>query len=179
MTRDAVYETRFGLTGQGILILLTSIGFCSIFIFVPDISLTMRLIGTTFFGLIGTATLGIVLTRRVALRVDADGVTLAGYPIRYRATLLYVPWTEVQAIVLWAQHGRSTLPYIGIRRNKDARKMKPMGRVNRWLTSWVVPHIPLDLVQSSRPIINWRLDHDRLAKAVATHAPDVQIVNVN
>jgi hypothetical protein len=37
-------------------------------------------------------------SRKVALRIDADGITLGGSPMRYKATTRVVEWREVQRV---------------------------------------------------------------------------------
>jgi hypothetical protein len=59
---------------------------------------------------------------RVALRVDARGVTLGGSPPHYRATTAVVPWTDIVSVMLWRQvlPTGALMPYLGLERRPGA-----------------------------------------------------------
>ncbi|QFG22549.1 hypothetical protein [Actinomadura sp. WMMB 499] len=139
----------------------------------PDVSLLVRVLGGGLFGTTTLLFLAFMVLRRVAFRVDAKGITVAGNPLRYRATLLFVPWQEVQTVVLWKQHLAQNMPYVGIQRNEDARPGKG-GRGHDPVLRAAAPHVPTEIVRSSRAVNGWRLDRDRLAAAVAPLRPGRQ-----
>jgi hypothetical protein len=56
----------------------------------------------------GLALLWGAASRRVAVRVDAHGITLGGSPLRYRGTTMLVPWTDITNVLLWEQTGPSS-----------------------------------------------------------------------
>jgi hypothetical protein len=117
-------------------------------------------------------------SRKVALRVDASGVTLGGSPFRYAATTVHVPWSDVDAIVLWYQHALSaSLPYFGIQRRPGVCVPRARRRRDSILGS-VVPHVPVDVVRASQPIASWYLNREELASAVDRFSPGTPIRNV-
>lgn len=118
--------------------------------------------------------------RRVALRVDADGVTLGGSPLRYRATTAVVPWADIVAIVLWKQvlSTGQLVPYLGLERQPGAESLPgPAGRPSEVMASGLVPDLPAGVLAASRPVHGWRLDRRALARTVAAFAPDVAVVD--
>lgn len=169
------YEVRYGPTAGNVAWLagtLALTGAC----FLPGLPMAVRVIGIVLFGG-GSVVLAVSMARRqVAFRVDSAGITVAGGPVRYRAGLLYVPWEEVQAIVLWKQHTAANNPYVGIQRAGGSATERLGGAQRRFVRA-AVPHVPAEVVRFSRPIIGWRLDRDRLASAVAHFAPHVTIVD--
>lgn len=94
---------------------------------------------TAVFGSFAVISVASALSRKVALRVDAAGVTLGGGPFRYEATTRFHPWDSIAAITLWKRYfpvtiGRWTpfslgpLRYIGLRRIPGAPPITPAGR---------------------------------------------------
>jgi hypothetical protein len=117
----------------------------------------------------------VAASRKVALRVDASGVTLGGRPFHYAATTVYVPWSDVDAIVLWYQQvSTHSMLYIGIQRRPGASAPRGSRRRNSLLGS-VVPHVPVDVVRASRPLVSWYLDREELASAVDRFSPGTPI----
>lgn len=121
-----------------------------------------------------------VLGRRVAFRVDADGVTLGGSPMRYRATTTVFPWADIVALVLWQQvlPTGSLMPYLGLQRRPGA--VPPAGFPGRRggaVPAGLVPDLPADVLMSGRAVDGWRLDRRRLARAVARFAPDAWVLD--
>ncbi|RJL31392.1 hypothetical protein [Bailinhaonella thermotolerans] len=122
----------------------------------------------------GAPLLVAMATRRVALRVDATGVTLGSSTLRPRTAA--VPWPEIHAIVLW----QNELPVgprfsrIGLWR-ADGLPPLPKPRGVRVATR-LAPDVPADIVNASRPVSGWRLDRHRLEVAVATFAPEVPVI---
>lgn len=121
-----------------------------------------------------------VLGRRVALRVDADGVTLGGSPMRYRATTTVVPWADIVAVVLWQQvlPAGTLMPYLGLQRRPGAAPLAgPPGRRGGTVPAGLVPDLPADVLMSGRAVNGWRLDRRGLARAVAVFAPDAWVLD--
>ena len=97
-----------------------------------------------------------LLHRRVALRVDAAGVTLGGSPLHYRAGTVLVPWPDIVAILLWQQilPSGALVPQLGVQRRQDETPQ---------LTTRAVP--------------GFHLDRNALAHAVTHYAPHVLLVD--
>jgi hypothetical protein len=67
------------------------------------------------------------------------------------------------------------MPDVGLQRRAGAPPISSRARkVNRVL----VPHVPAEIIQSSRPINLWRLDRARLDAAVAAFAPQVHVIDI-
>jgi hypothetical protein len=97
-----------------------------------------------------------LLHRRVALRVDAAGVTLGGSPLHYRASTVRVPWPDIVAILVW-QHilpSGALVPQLGVQRRQDE-----------------TPQL------TTRPVSGFQLDRRALARAAAVYAPHVLVLD--
>jgi len=123
--------------------------------------------------------LAAMATRRVALRLDQDGVTLgrmAFPPTR----LVRVPWHDIEDVVLFDRRrtgGYGWVSHIGLRLRPGA--VRPPGvptpgtlraliyRLNAGREPW-----PADVY---RVISGWDVDDTELARAVHTFAPHVSI----
>ncbi len=143
---------------------------------------------------------------RVALRVDARGVTLGGSPLHYQATTAVVPWADIASVVLWRQVLPTgvLMPYLGLKRRPGAaelpaaspshtRPVLPQGRRPRvpdipgpdsrsrgsHRPEGLAPDIALDVLMASRAVDRWRLDRRALARAVAGFAPDVRVLDAD
>ena len=113
-------------------------------------------------------------SRKVAFRVDQQGVTLGGGPLQYEAHTSFFPWEGVHAVVLW----RRTAPP----RRPALRMSAP--RISVWYVS-VQRHTqlprpaPEDLkADATRGMQAFRVDDARLAAAIATFAPAVQLIKL-
>jgi hypothetical protein len=104
------------------------------------------------------AVLGCLLYRRVALRVDAAGVTLGGPPLRYRTAATVVPWPDIEAVELWQRilPSGALVPQLGVRRRQDE-----------------TPQLTTHAVSS------FQLDRRALARAVAGYAPHVPVLDTD
>ncbi|TDC43051.1 hypothetical protein E1281_35505 [Actinomadura sp. KC345] len=175
MASDEMYEVRYGPTLKNTVVLAASVLF-TLGCLIPGMPLIIRVLGIALFGTGSLLFLAFMVVRRVAFRVDANGITVAGSPLRYQATLLSVPWTEVQAVVLWKQHTARNMPYVGVQRHKDGPGQPGAG--SRRVLGALTPHVPADVAHSSRAVNGRRLDRDRLAIAVAHFAPHVEIADL-
>lgn len=121
-------------------------------------------------------------SRRVALRVGAEGVSLTLSPPWSERHTAVVPWSDIERIVLWRQPaGRTSIRYIGLERRPGAPSLpgSASGRLSG-VVRWVVPEtVPTQVAADSRPITGWRLDRRRLEAAVAAFAPHVPIVDLD
>jgi hypothetical protein len=174
MEPRGVYEARYGPNLKNVAFLVTCLVFVSA-AFLPDMPFVGRVLLVVFFGLGVVMALLFMVDRRVALRVDAKGITLAGGNLRYKALLLSVPWEEVDAVVLWRQHSAANLPYVGLQLRPDSPTLQQHQVVARRAMRTLAPHVPPEVALFSRPVNGWRLDKERLRSAVAHFAPSVEI----
>jgi hypothetical protein len=117
-----VYEARFGWSARSGRAITISALFVAIGILVP-MSTALRLVDFAFFGGGGALMLAIICSRQLALTVDAQGITLGGMPPRHRSKTTFVPWADIEKVVVWKQtlppYGQS-MPYIGLVRRPGA-----------------------------------------------------------
>jgi len=120
-------------------------------------------------------------SRKVAFRVDHNGVTLGGGPFRYEAHTSFFPWEGVHAVVLWRRTpprrwpGRqwpvafASVRYVSVQRHTELRPM-PHGGPGP---------APEDLkAGATRGMQAFRVDETRLAAAIASLAPAVQLITL-
>ena len=122
------------------------------------------------------------LSRRVALRVDAAGVTLPLTPPWPSSRTAVVPWSDIEAVVLFTQHvGVASIPYVGLQRRPGLPPLPGSARSRflRRMNHAVVPHVPPDVLADSRQATSWRLHRPRLKAAVRHFAPSVKIVDLD
>jgi hypothetical protein len=175
MTDDPfAYETYHGLrgrTGPGILMCLLFV----IFGLAVRMPLGLRIADLLLFGGAGTLLLVNGLSNRVALRADAEGVTLSAPLLRYRAAATFVPWASIERIVLWEQRQvrGGPMPFVGLVGRADAAPQR--GRLAR-INAHFSPPIPDGSTYLAvRAVTGWHLDVPRLTAAVARYAPTVRI----
>ncbi|WP_282780966.1 MULTISPECIES: hypothetical protein [unclassified Nocardia] len=174
-----MYEARLGFDPRSTGIL----GICALFVvvalLVPDMPVALQVVTIVFFGGGGVLLAVGMASRKLALRVDEDGVTLGGNPLRRRATTVFVSWSEIAAIVLFRQrlsHG-ATMRYIGVQRHAGLPPLPSAAGRTAQAASRLIPHVPPDVVAASRAISGWRLDEDRLIAALRHHAPHVRLID--
>jgi hypothetical protein len=132
---------------------------CAAVVILIPINLPMPLLPT--IALIGgglLVVLGCLLYRRVALRVDAAGVTLGGAPLRYRTAATVVPWPDIVAVELWQRilPSGALVPQLGVRRRQDE-----------------TPQL------TTHAVSGFQLDRRALARAVAHHAPHILVLDAD
>lgn len=182
--RDAqgsIYEERYGFPPK----MLATIAGCIAFVVVAlvvDLSTATRALTIGLFGGGGALLTFLGLSRRVALRADGTGITLGGSPLRYDATVLKVPWSEVDAVVLWRQEiytnrAYVSMDYLGVQRRTGSSSAESGSRRAASGVPPVDDGIDAGLVADSRAITGYRLDEDRLAAALRYHAPSVHLVD--
>lgn len=179
MTPSDVYEERYGPDPKTILVIAVCLLFTAAALLVPLDALT-RILTLALFGVGGVVMAIGTFSRKVALRVDDTGITLGGSPLRHAATTVHVPWTEVQAVVLWRQRTAQNLPWIGVLRPHDAPPLRgtPTGPAGKLMAGfgYAVSGAPDPrLLAAGRAVNGWRLDLDRLTAAVRHHAPGVPV----
>jgi len=176
------YVARYGWNRRSGTLIIGALVFVVIAITAP-MSLPLRVVTIVFFGGGALWFIGSAATRRVALRVDATGITLGGSPARYRSTTLLVPWADVKEIVLWRQpmpYGRS-IRYLGVVRRKHAHPpaRRRGRRASQTAARALTPNVSADTLLASRAVNLWRLDPGRMATAVAHFAPGIRVLDQN
>jgi hypothetical protein len=119
--------------------------------------------------------------RTTAFRADQAGITLGTVPDRLtvrRGSRLFVPWGDVERIILYPVHprgrgGRAVVQCIGVQRRATAQ---PLLWGNEQAPGCPVPRVP---AWATRMISGWRLDRSRLAAVTAAVAPDVPILDTS
>jgi hypothetical protein len=177
MAREvAVYEERYrwsrrtaSVVAAGVLAVLVAVGVAMPLL--PALILLAAGVPALLWG---------AASRRVAVRVDARGVTLGGSPLRYRSTTLLVPWADITNVLLW-QHllpAGTLVPRLGLEcRPAAAATQSAARRHGPTATGGLTPDLPADVIAASRPVSGWRLDRRGLASAVARFAPDVRVLD--
>jgi hypothetical protein len=178
---DHIYVARFGLTPRDLILL----PFCILAIVVGTVMVNDgQMIGALAY-LIGGGYLfmamAALVSRRVALAVTAEGITLGLAPPWPASRSAFVPWSDIEAVILWRQDaGRATMRYIGVVRRADApplpgsAKSSALRRINK---AFVPRHLSEGVVADSRQISFWRLNKTRLTTAVNHFRPDVPVVD--
>ena len=183
MLPDAlVYEERFRWTRTSVTALALCSAFVLVAIAVPHMPLPLRvvIIACCAYG----AFLSVIVPacRKVALRVDARGLTLGGSPLRYKATTRAIPWHEVQRVFLW-RRGPSGVRYLSVERPAGAPPLSPggTGKADRpALYRAPNPQVPSPTLKvgTTRGMQAFSIDDARLSDAIAHYAPSVSIVNL-
>ena len=162
-----VYQASYGRTykhfiGIGFGLVMTAI-------FLPAaLPAWQKLIIVGTFG--GTALLlaRLALSRKPALRVDAAGVTIRPYPLRFKAIAFY-PWADVDRIVLLpVQDTPAQCVWIKLRDGASlfgGGPVRPKSRKAVYFAQAVVA------------VNGWTLHPARLAAAVACFAPGVEVID--
>jgi hypothetical protein len=174
-----VYVARYGWNGRSGGLIIGAAVFVLIAVTVP-MSLALRVVTLVLFGGGALVFIASIATRRVALRVDARGITLGGSPGRYRSTTRLIPWADVREVVLWRQpmpYGRS-VRYVAVARHRGAPPLAGRrGRRAGQVTARGLTPVSGDVLLASRAANLWRLDTDRMTAAVAHFAPGVRVVD--
>jgi hypothetical protein len=125
-------------------------------------------------------------SRKVAFRVDQKGVTLGGGPLWYEANTSFFPWEDVHAVVLWQRKVAPgvSVRYVSVQRHTELPPMSPAGSgVADQPAFYLSPRpqnpAPEDLkAGATRGTQAFRVDDARLAAAIATFAPIVQLIKL-
>jgi hypothetical protein len=179
---DHTDVARFGWTPRDLVLVPA----CVLFVAVGTI---MAMGGEVLLGTLATLLGGaymviwliVGLSRRVALAVTADGITLGAVPPWPVSRTAFVPWSDVETVVLWQQAtGYTRTDYVGVHRREGAPPLPGSARsplLRRVNMMFVPAGLPAPLVADSRPASCWRLDKVRLVAAVNQFAPQVAVVD--
>lgn len=183
MLPDAlVYEERYHWTRTSV----SALAGCSFFvlfgILIPQIPLPLRVVIIACSGCGAFLSVIVPACRKVALRIDANGITLGGSSfLRYKATTRVVPWHEVQRVLLWRRV--PGVRYPGVERPVDAPPLSPGGAGQADRPAFYRapnPQIPSPTLKvgTTRGMQAFSVDDARLSEAIAHYAPSVSIVNL-
>jgi hypothetical protein len=171
----AVYQEHYqwsrrtmSVVAAGVLAVLVAVGVAMPLL--PTLLLLAAGVGALLWG---------AAARRVAVRVDARGVTLGGSPLRYRGTTMTVSWPDITNVLLWQQllPPGTLVPHLGLERRQAATVSQGAVSRGQSTAAGLGPEIPADVLAASRQVIGWRLDRRGLARAVARFAPDVWVLD--
>jgi hypothetical protein len=137
----------------------------------------------------GLVPLMAAFTRREAMRVDEEGVTLACAPLMltqhglwWRTPTVKVFWHEIDAVVLFSlsSSGASLdVPFIGLGLRADAElppgEPRSLGLWRR-LSRWMGQASPPREVDLYRQILGWKPDEQRLREAVRLYCDGVRVM---
>ncbi|MCP9620811.1 hypothetical protein FOH10_25660 [Nocardia otitidiscaviarum] len=178
---NRVYEVRFGFTVQDVSTISVCAGFALV-AFLPGCPLLLRIACLGFFGGGGLVYLYQILnltwSRRVALRVDATGITLGESPILgHRKGIVRVPWCQLTSVAVVTEPGRHPLTYICVAtRDRPSALPNPPASWRDGVHDFGIPHPSPGLFTASRRIIGWELNRTRLEQAVKQNAPGVDVL---
>jgi hypothetical protein len=176
-----VYEERYRWTRTS----GTALAGCSMFmlicIVVPQPPHLSRIPFIAFFACGAFFSVFVPLSRRVALRVDASGLTLGGNPLRYKATTRVVPWHEVQRVFLWRRG--PGVRYLSVERPAGAPPLSPGGTGIADRPAFYLapnPQVPSPTLKAgtTRGMQAFSVDDARLSDAIGHYAPSACIVNL-
>jgi hypothetical protein len=171
------YEERYRLTGSVALSLAVSLGMLAIALYSSQ-SILLALSVLTFVA-VTVPSLAAAAGRRIAFRADPLGLTLGAEPLSWPgrdSSPVFIPWSDVERIVLYAgpksrEPGASRRQCIGIQRRPGAPRL-PRG--NGPARRCPVPGLAEG---TTRQVVAWRLDRERLKALAAAVAPGIPFVD--
>lgn len=181
LTDTLVYEERYRWTRTSV----TALALCSALVLVavavPVMPLPLRVVIIACCGFGAFLSVLVPASRKVALRVDASGLTLGGNPLRYKATTRAIPWHEVQRVFLWRRG--PGVRYLSVERPADAAPLSLGGtgtadKPALYLSPYPQVPAPTLKVGTTRGMQAFSVDDTRLTDVIAHYAPSVSIVNL-
>jgi hypothetical protein len=182
MPRDAlVYEERYRWTRTSVFALASCSAFALLSIVVPQLPLLLRVVIIACCAYGAFYSVIVPASRKIALRVDVDGITLGGYPPRYKATTRVIPWHEVQRVFLWRRF--PSVRFLSVERPADAPPLSPDGTGKGDRPPFYRspnPQVPSPTLKigTTRGMQAFSVDDARLSDAIAHYAPSASIVNL-
>ena len=165
------YEERYRLTGAalGLVSALLALGFGLLW--------HTQLIFAALTVLAAVPAVLALVLRPVAFRADHAGITLGSDRLLPRRPAVFIPWTDVERIILYPDRKAAGLgdylwasgevECIGVLRREGAPAL-PYGNKQ-------APGCP-SLAPATRRVIHWRLDRERLAAVTAAVAPGIPVI---
>lgn len=178
----AAYEVRIGRDWSSLKLLVGALVMAGVGVLIPDLWVSVVWIGVLLLFAVVFAVR--MLRRPLALRVDAEGVTLGSVQAFGSAKVTArESWDDLAAVVLFYRSS-GALPKvrcIGLMRLDDQSDAAPDTRSDGrpdGQPDATFAHVPADVVQRSLMITGWRLDRRRLADVIEAHAPDVDLLDL-
>jgi hypothetical protein len=108
----------------------------------------------------------------VAFRADHAGITLGSDRLLPRRRAVFIPWTDVETIILYPCYtgNPGQAYYIGVQR-RDGAPALPYG--NEQSPACPVPGV---MAGATRRVTRWRLDRARLAAVIVAVAPGIRVI---
>jgi hypothetical protein len=182
LPEQGCYEERYRLTGSaalGLAASLLALGLGLLWQGQVIIAIVAVLVAALIPGRAAGVVVYAAARRAVAFRADHEGIILGAIPgklTRRRGAAVFVPWADVEQIVLYPAYpggrgGHAQARCIGIRRRQGAPAL-PGG--NEQAPGCPVPGVAAG---ATRRITGWRLDRERLAAVTAAVAPGIPVVD--
>jgi hypothetical protein len=174
-----LYEERYRLTGSVALSLAVSLAMMGIALhFSYGIWLALSVLA---FVTVTVPCLAAAASRRIAFRADPLGITLGSEPLSWPgrdSAPVFIPWTDVERIVLYSGPKSRELSAggrqcIGIQRRPGAPRL-PRG--NEPALRCPVPGLAKG---TTRQVVAWRLDRERLKALTAAVAPGIPVIDAD
>ena len=175
-----MYEARYGFTPRTVVLVFVSLVFVGLG-FLPGLGALYRF---AIFGLFGGGVVAVVLMAAsgyTALRVDWNGVTLGGSPLR-RSQHAVVPWSDITGITLWVVRSQTIgnsgrTPMVTLLRRPGSPRLpgRAYGAVAREVYAAVGGPGDLETINASAPVQMWKLDRAQFVATVARYAPHVPV----
>jgi hypothetical protein len=176
---QGLYEERYRLTGSiaaSLAVSLVMLGIALHFSYAAWLALSV--LG---FVTVSVPALAAAAGRRIAFRADPLGITLGASPLSWPghdSSPLFIPWSDVEKIVLCSgpkarEPGAKDRQWIGIQRRPGAPRL-PRG--NEPARRCPVPGLA---VGTTRQVVAWRLDRERLEALTAAVAPGIPVIDAD
>jgi hypothetical protein len=181
------YQVRYSLTGLVGFAILVSAALATaggyIVVSAPD---EFKLGGLLLFlpGACGVViTTWVLVTRRIALRADENGIFLGGDPLRPSSTSVQVPWDQVEQIIIWRR------PAITADAAKRQLRLWPVIQIGIVRRSRAEEYTSFyrDLASFGAPVTGaagivksaggYHLNTHRLEECIGQYAPSVIVTN--
>jgi hypothetical protein len=181
---DDVYEASFGFTPRAIVLIAVALLLAAAGLLPTwEPGSVVRIADLVVSGGGALVLILIAASGKVALRVDWTGVTLGGSPLRYAKHTVVVPWSDIVGVELWVWrspvriHGhRTKMSYVTLHRRPGAPQLPGASRGGlAGAVTTAAAGIPVDLLNSSRPVNLWKLDRARFVGTVGRYAPHLTV----
>ncbi|WP_028935612.1 hypothetical protein [Pseudonocardia spinosispora] len=177
---DTVYLAKYGWTPKSVVVMLVSAVFAVTGFFMWSDNPMIAGLTIVFFGGGGVAYALGLMRGKLALRVDAEGITVGRSPLVRELPGRTVPWADVISVALFVQKtSNSATTYVGVQRREGLAPLPGSpGATAMKMSKALLPGIPADVLATSVPVNGWRLDEERLTRTLALVAPSVTLLDV-
>jgi len=165
-----VYEARYGRSPKHIFSIGYGLVMSAVILLIPAPA-WVRVIVVGGFGGLAVVPATMTFSRNPALRVDALGVTIRPYPLRFSVIAFY-PWDDVvQILIMRFQDSEGQFVQIQLR---DGAAWSSLSRSTRPRSRKA-----LMFAENGVAVNGWTLHLASLAAAVACFAPAVQVIDAS